>query len=114
MKRYCFLLALVIFAVLPTPAQDTYIAPPENLVVDGVPKIPAALADTAGRYPSFRSSSLLDRHPTKPDELIATRVSATAQLHPVARPGGAPHQPTLYPDAVLTARFHPNRGAYIL
>jgi len=114
MKRYCFLLALVIFAVLPTPAQDTYIAPPENLVVDGVPKIPAALADTAGRYASFRSASLLDWHPTKHEMLIATRFAETAQLHLVAMPGGARQQLTFYPDAVLTGRFHPNGGDYIL
>src|SRR5713101_2907846 len=114
MKRYCFLLALVIFAALPAPAQDTYIAPPENLVVDGVPKIPVALADTAGRYASFRSASLSDWHPTKHEMLIATRFAETAQLHLVAMPGGARQQLTFYPDAVLSGRFHPNGGDYLV
>jgi hypothetical protein len=31
-------------------AQEAVIAPAENLLVDGVPKIPASLVDTAGRY----------------------------------------------------------------
>src|SRR2546428_3604516 len=97
MKRYCFLLALVIFAVLPTPAQDTYIAPPENLVVDGVPKIPAALADTAGGYASFPSPNPLDWDPTNHEMLIPTRFAEKAQFHLVAMPGGARQQLTIYP-----------------
>jgi dipeptidyl aminopeptidase/acylaminoacyl peptidase len=114
MKRYCFLLALALFAALLAPAQDTYIAPPENLVVDGVPKIPAALAETAGRYASFRSASLSDWHPTKHEMLIATRFAETQQLHLVAMPGGARQQLTFYPDAVFNGRFHPNGGDYIV
>jgi len=114
MKRYCFLLVLAIFAALPAPAQDTYIAPPEILIVDGVPKIPAALAETAGRYASFRSASLSDWHPTKHEMLIATRFAETAQLHLVAMPGGARQQLTFYADAVFNGRFHPNGGDYIV
>jgi dipeptidyl aminopeptidase/acylaminoacyl peptidase len=114
MKRYCFLLVLAIFAALPAPAQDTYIAPPEILIVDGVPKIPAALAETAGRYASFRSASLSDWHPTKHEMLIATRFAETAQLHLVAMPGGARQQLTFYADAVFNGRFHPSGGDYIV
>jgi dipeptidyl aminopeptidase/acylaminoacyl peptidase len=114
MKRYCFLLALALFSALPALAQDAFVAPPENLVVDGVPKIPAALAETAGRYASFRSASLSDWHPTKHEMLIATRFAETAQLHLVAIPGGARQQLTFYPDAVLNGKFHPNGGDYIV
>jgi len=37
-------------------AQDAAVAPPESIVADGVPKIPAALAETAGRYGAYRSA----------------------------------------------------------
>ena len=35
-------------------AQEAAVAPPESLVVAGVPKIPLKLAETAGRYGAFR------------------------------------------------------------
>ena len=87
MKRSGFLLALAFFVALPALAQDAFISPPENLVVNGVPKIPATLAETAGRYASFRSASLSDWHPTRHEMLISTRFAETPQLHIVAMPG---------------------------
>ena len=41
-------------------AQDGSIAPAENLIVEGVPAIPASLVETAGRYGSFRNATLAD------------------------------------------------------
>ncbi|HYL86614.1 MAG TPA: S9 family peptidase [Candidatus Angelobacter sp.] len=114
MKRICTLLALVCLAALPALAQEAYIAPAENLVVDGVPKIPAALAETAGRYASFRTAGLADWHPTRHEMLIATRFAETPQLHLVAMPGGTRQQLTFYPDAVTNGKFHPNGGDYIV
>jgi hypothetical protein len=40
--------------------QDGAIAPAENLIVEGVPAIPASLVETAGRYGSFRNATLAD------------------------------------------------------
>jgi dipeptidyl aminopeptidase/acylaminoacyl peptidase len=114
MKRTRFVLALAAFAVLPVLAQDSYVAPPESLVVEGIPNIPAALADTAGRYASFRSASLSDWHPTKHEMLISTRFAETPQLHLVAMPGGARQQLTFYLDAVSNGKFHPNGGDYLV
>src|SRR6202795_94478 len=95
-------------------AQEPAIAPAENLVVDNVPKIPVSLADTAGRYGSYRSANLADWHPTRREMLIATRFGDTPQLHLVKTPGGARQQLTFFPDAVSGGRFHPNGGDYIV
>ncbi|HEX8765959.1 MAG TPA: prolyl oligopeptidase family serine peptidase [Candidatus Acidoferrum sp.] len=114
MKRLCRLLALVWLVALPAAAQEAYVAPPESLVIDGVPKIPAALAETAGRYASFRSASLSDWHPTRHEMLITTRFAETPQLHLVAMPGGARQQLTFFTDSVANGRFHPNGGDYIV
>ena len=94
--------------------EEAVIAPAENLVVKGVPKIPASLVETAGRYASFRSAGLLDWHPGRREMLIATRFADTAQLHVVKMPGGAREQLTFFPDGVYTGRFHPNGGDYIV
>jgi dipeptidyl aminopeptidase/acylaminoacyl peptidase len=94
-------------------AQEAVVTPGENLVVEGAPKIPASLVETAGRYGSYRSVILADWHPTKREMLVATRFGDTPQLHLVKTPGGARQQLTFYPDSVTTARFNPN-GDYIL
>jgi len=114
MKRLCRLLVLVWLAALPAAAQDAYVAPPESLVIDGVPKIPLTLAETAGRYASFRSASISDWHPVKHEMLISTRFAETPQLHLVAMPGGARQQLTFFADSVAGGRFHPNGGDYIV
>jgi dipeptidyl aminopeptidase/acylaminoacyl peptidase len=95
-------------------AQDGTIAPGENLVVAGVPEIPASLVETAGRYGSFRNATLVDWSPSGREMLIATRFADTAQLHLVRMPGGERQQLTFFADAVGNGRFHPNGGDYIV
>jgi dipeptidyl aminopeptidase/acylaminoacyl peptidase len=95
-------------------AQDGAIAPAENLIVAGIPEIPASLVETAGRYGSYRSATLADWSPTGREMLIATRFADTAQLHLVKTPGGERRQLTFFTDAVGNGRFHPNGGNYIV
>jgi dipeptidyl aminopeptidase/acylaminoacyl peptidase len=95
-------------------AQDGVIAPAENLIVEGVPAIPASLVETAGRYGSFRNATLTDWNPLRREMLIATRFADTAQLHLVKMPGGERQQLTFFADAVGNGRFHPNGGDYIV
>ena len=114
MNRSYFLLALGFFVLAPVRAQDSVIAPADNLIVDGVPKMPTSLAETAGRYGSYRSANLADWHPTKREMLIATRFAETPQLHVVKMPGGTRQQLTFFADSVGSGRFHPHGGDYIL
>jgi len=114
MKRFYLLLAVGFFLLAPARAQDSVIAPSDNLVVDGVPKIPASIGETAGKYASYRSAILADWHPTKREMLVATRFADTPQLHLVTMPGGARQQLTFFADSVGVGRFHPNGGDYIL
>jgi dipeptidyl aminopeptidase/acylaminoacyl peptidase len=95
-------------------AQEGTIAPAENLVVEGVPAVPASLAETAGRYGSYRSATLADWSPVGREMLIATRFADTTQLHLVRMPGGERQQLTFFADAVGSGRFHPNGGDYIV
>jgi dipeptidyl aminopeptidase/acylaminoacyl peptidase len=95
-------------------AQEGTIAPGENLVVDGVPAIPASLVETAGPYGSYRSATLADWSPVRREMLITTRFADTAQLHLVTMAGGERQQLTFFADAVTGGRFHPNGGDYIL
>ena len=114
LKRMIVALMAMAFSGMCGFAQEPVIAPAENLVVDNVPKIPVSLADTAGRYGSYRSANLADWHPTRREMLIATRFADTPQLHLVKTPGGARQQLTFFADAVSGGRFHPNSGDYIV
>lgn len=102
-------------SVVPAQAQlrDT-ISPGENLVVDGIPPIPAVIADRARRYTEFRTASLADWHPTKREMLISTRFGNTNQIHRVGMPGGARGQLTFYEEPISTALYQPKLGRYFL
>ncbi len=95
-------------------AAEAVVAPGENLVVEGIPPIPAALAEKAGRYTEFRSAGLFDWHPTERAILIGTRFADTNQVHHVAMPGGERRQLTFFADRVSGASYHPNAGDYFI
>jgi dipeptidyl aminopeptidase/acylaminoacyl peptidase len=115
MRRIPLVLLTIFFACAGLiAAQEAAVAPPESLVVEGVPKIPVTLADTAGLYGAFRNSNPVDWHPTERTVLISTRFAETPQLHLVSMPGGERRQLTFFQDAVRLGRFHPNGGDYIV
>jgi dipeptidyl aminopeptidase/acylaminoacyl peptidase len=114
MKRLLFVAMLMASAVGMLPAQTETVQAPENLVVDGIPPIPAALAETAGRYGNYRTAVLRDWNPEKRQMLIATRFGDTAQLHLVNVPSGARQQLTFFADSVAGGQFHPRGGDYIV
>ena len=109
MKRFICLFLLV-FLSAPAFPQNAEIVPNENLVAEGVPKIPASLAETVERYTNFRGASLDSWDPVKREMLISTRFADTAQIHLVKMPGGARTQLTFYPDSVSSAQYSPVSG----
>ena len=114
--RIVLLAALVVSAPHAALAQNTgssqeaVVAPNENLIVEGVPPIPQALADQADRYTNFRSAFFASWHPTKREMLISTRFADTFQIHQVNMPGGARTQLTFYVDDVRSAQYPPKGG----
>jgi dipeptidyl aminopeptidase/acylaminoacyl peptidase len=115
MKRIPLVLSAILFACTGVIAgQEAVVAPPESLLVDGVPKIPVSLSETAGRYGAFRNANAVDWHPTERTVLISTRFAETPQLHLVSMPDGERRQLTFFEDAVRIGRFHPKGGDYIV
>jgi dipeptidyl aminopeptidase/acylaminoacyl peptidase len=106
--------SLLLYAAAVALGQEPVVAPPESLVVDGTPPVPASLAETVGRYGDYRSAAIVDWHPLERSLLISTRFAETRQLHLVSTPGGERRQLTFFRDAVSVGRFHPNGGDYIL
>lgn len=106
--------ALLALPILHTHAADTpaakTITPGDNLVVDGIPPIPADITEKVGRYTEARAAVFADWHPTKAEMLIGTRFGDTAQVHLVNHPGGARTQLTFFPDRVDSAYYDPTKG----
>ena len=110
MKRCLRVLATALLLGTVAIAQGDEIVPNENLVVEGVPGIPASLAETVDRYTNFRGASLDSWAPVKREMLIPTRFADTNQVHHIAMPGGARTQLTFYPDSVTGAQYSPTKG----
>jgi dipeptidyl aminopeptidase/acylaminoacyl peptidase len=109
MRRLITLTAVLLLGAMAF-AQSDEIAPNENLVAEGIPKIPAALADSAARYGESRAAFFTSWHPTRREMLIGTRFGDTNQIHEVKFPGGARTQLTFFPDRVEGARYQPGNG----
>jgi len=91
-------------------AQSDQITPNENLAAQGIPKIPAALAESASRYSDYRSAAFNSWHPNRREMLIETRFGDTNQVHQVRFPGGARTQLTFFPDRIASASYQPVNG----
>lgn len=105
MKLKMLPLALTLLVPGLARAQPAEIVPNENLVLDGLPKIPASLAETVGRYTEFRWAGFAAWHPARREMLITTRFGDTNQLHWVKGPGGDRRQVTFYAEPVWSAAF---------
>lgn len=111
MKRALCLVSLTLFlAPSARAADEPVVVPGDALVVEGVPKIPRALAEEVGRYTDFRSAGFASWHPKLHEMIIATRFGNTTQAHRVKSPGAARTQLTFYPDRVGGGQFDPRTG----
>ncbi len=109
MKRVFHFPAVVVLS-LAAFAQSNEIVPNENLVAEGIPKIPASLAEAVGRYSEVRHAFFASWHPLRREMLIETRFADTYQVHAVKSPGGARTQLTFFPDRVGGAWYEPVHG----
>src|SRR2546426_1065393 len=96
-------------------AQNAYIAPGDNLVVEGIPPIPAALRSEVDRYTHTRAAELLSWHPIRREMLIATFFADVPQIHRVRFPGGARTQLTFFDDRPTSGvSYQPTTGNYFI
>jgi dipeptidyl aminopeptidase/acylaminoacyl peptidase len=109
MKRFYSVISVLLLSAAAF-AQSDEILPNENLVAEGIPKIPASLAESVARYSEFRAAAFASWHPTKREMLIETRFADTFQVHLVKFPGGARTQLTFFPDRIAEAQYEPTKG----
>ena len=108
-------------AVTPTPAAGdsssaATIAPNANLVTQGIPPIPARIAQQVAKYTEFRGHAFVDWHPTRREMLVSHLLAgaSTPQLFRVAAAMAEPEQLTDTGDPVRDASYEPRDGKYIV
>jgi dipeptidyl aminopeptidase/acylaminoacyl peptidase len=95
-------------------SSQATITPNENLILSGIPPIPAELAATVSRYTEFRSASLSSWHPVQREMLISTRFADVAQVHQVKFPLGSRKQLTFFAERVSGSSYQPTHGEYFV
>src|SRR3974390_1415052 len=103
-------LIIVLLLIAPAFAQSGEVAPNENLVPAGIPKIPTSRAESVARYSESRVGVFESWPPPRREMLINTRFADTPQIHLVKFPGGDRTQLTFFPDRVGGAQFEPTKG----
>ena len=114
MIRATLLVVVFLLRVTSVLAQDGVIPPGDNLVAEGIPRVPALLAEAVSRYTEFRRAAFLSWHPTQREMLIRTRFAETPQIHRVQSPGGARTQLTFFTDTVRGAAYPPKNGSWFV
>jgi dipeptidyl aminopeptidase/acylaminoacyl peptidase len=71
-----------------------------QLILQGVPEIPAALVERVRQYQNVRSATFLDWARNGKAMYISTSFGDISQLHRVSSPGGSRQQLTWYPEPV--------------
>lgn len=114
MKKIFRCILVVLFFSADVSAQDKTITVAENLIIDGVPALPASIITDVKAYTEARSASIAAWHPVKKEMVITTRFENTNQLHWVKMPGGDRKQITFFDEPVSNASFEPVHGNYFL
>ena len=112
--RYVRRIALILSISVPALVQEAVLPIPANVKAEGVPPIPLQLVDAVSRYGEFRSSDLLDWHPTERRMLVSTAFGNVPQIHEVRGPGAARTQLTFYRDGVSGGAWFAPSGKYFV
>ncbi|MBD2195350.1 MULTISPECIES: S9 family peptidase [Calothrix] len=113
-KFFITFIAVLLLPILMVSAQNPPVNPGENLVTEGIPQIPASLAESVNRYTQFRAASLASWHPQRREMLISTRFADVPQIHLVKFPLGSRKQLTFFPERVGGGSFQPTEGNYFI
>jgi hypothetical protein len=110
MKRAWMLSVVLLATCVVLAQQPATISPNEALIMDGVPPIPASIAERADAYTNYRMANVFDWHPQRREMLIGSRFADTTQVHRVKMPGGAREQVAFFPDRIGSATYQPHTG----
>lgn len=97
-------------------AQQTVVTPNANLLAEGIPAIPQAIADKVAQYTEFRGYGFIGWHPVERSMLVRHREAGAniAQIYWLKAPGGKLEKLTDFADNVADASFAARDGKYLV
>ena len=87
-----------------------YLNAPAQMVADGVPTIPTALADKTRPYLEYRTAIFRGWNAADHSMIVSTRFGNTVQLHQVKFPDGARTQLTFESDPIAQGSWDPKKA----
>jgi len=110
-KSPSLIIFLAISITLPITGETQFLAPGDNMTLDGIPPIPLTLANDVGRYGQYRSAGFAQWHPERLEMLVRTRFGNTAQIHRVVGPGAMREQITFFAEPVAGVSAYAGGGS---
>ena len=113
-------MAVLLGACAPLPSTQAppadIVVPNANLVVQGIPPVPASIASAVARYTDFRGHRFVAWHPTRREMLVSHRRAGvdTTQIFRIAGPLAEPEPLTEGGEPVSKASYEPIDGHYIV
>src|SRR5262245_38798064 len=109
MKQLSLVILLSLFVSMDQAQVNNHdeVDPEHNLVIDGIPKIPAALNAKVTPYRTFYPSSLLGWDPIKHEVIISRFQFNATQAARVTQPGNVPKFFTSFPTNLRFIYWHP-------
>ena len=112
--RHLLQAGALVLAVSQAAAQAGRVPVPSTVKLEGVPEIPASLAERFAPYGEFRLAEFLGWHPVRREILVATSFGTRRHIHVVTGPGSARTQLTFGAAITGGASFEPVRGEYFV
>jgi dipeptidyl aminopeptidase/acylaminoacyl peptidase len=103
-------LVLLAAAFMGAPALAADVEKPAALVADGIPPVPAELADATRPYMEYRTATLQGWNPRTRGIAITTRFGNVNQVHEVASPMAMRRQISFEPDTIAGASYARGKG----
>ncbi len=111
--RLTLFLLLLTAALTAAAAPDTRTVNNGQLILEGIPEIPADIVADLNRYQNVRSAAFREWTEDGTGIYISTRFADVSQIHRVDMPGGARHQITFYDEPIGSVTRQPG-GANII
>jgi len=116
MKRIALAAVIVLSACTTPPPPAAVLAPNANLVTQGIPPVPARLAEQVAKYNDFRGHAFADWHPLQREMVVSHRIAGgnTTQLFRLKGAMAELEPLTNSADPVNTASYEPREGKYLV
>lgn len=97
-----------------TASRPATLVPPATLTVQGVPPLPASLAQSARQYADLEGTRFVAWHPRERSMIVSQRAGDTQQLFLLPGPLATPRQLTFHADRTRSAQFEPVNARYLV